>query len=189
LKPERETRREPPPPPNSVTIQPGALISVRLAEALSSRRNQSGDTFFATLDQPLVIDGFVIAERGARAEGRVSEAEDKGRGKGLPRLSIELTGISTADGQKVPIHTARFEKTGTAAKGEDALKIGTGAVLGTAIGAAAGGGKGAAIGAAAGTAAGIGTVMATRAKPAELAIETRISFRIEERVTITEQAR
>jgi len=194
--PAPDIKPEPPAPnilpntaPNTVTIRPGTLIGVRLAETLSSRRNQSGDTFFATLDQPLVVDGFVIAERGARAEGRIAEAEDAGRGKGLARLSIELTALSTSDGQKIAIRTAHFEKTGTPAKGEDALKIGAGAAIGTAIGAAAGGGKGAAIGAAAGAAAGVGTVMATRGKPAELASETRISFKLEQAVVITEQSR
>jgi hypothetical protein len=59
----------------------------------------------------------------------------------------------------------------------DGAKIGAGAVLSTIIGAGAGG------------AAGAGTGVATRGKPAELAVETRISFKLEQPVTITEQAR
>jgi outer membrane biosynthesis protein TonB len=182
LKPERETRPEA--VPNTVVLQPGTMINVRLAEALSSKKNETGDTFFATLDEPLVVDGYAIAERGARAEGRITEV-DKTKGPG--RLKIELTALSTSDGQKIAIRTSAFEKTGTAGKGEDALKVGAGAVIGTAIGAAAGGGKGAAIGAAAGTAAGIGTALATRSKPAELPSEARIGFRVEERVVLTER--
>jgi hypothetical protein len=102
-------------------------------------------------------------------------------------LGIELTRISTSDSQDVSIHTAQFEKTGPESKGEDAAKIGVGAVLGTIIGAAAGGGKGAAIGAATGGAAGTGTVMATRGKPAELPVETLVTFKIDRAVTITER--
>ena len=176
-----------PEPPHTITIAAGALISVRLGDALSSRRNKPGDVFSATLDQPLIVDGFVIAERGARAEGRIAEVDEAGRVKGLARLSIELTSLSTSDGQKVPIRTAQFEKTGpTESRGEDAAKIGVGAVLGTIIGAAAGGGKGAAIGAAAGGAAGTGTAVATRRKPAELPVETHVSFKLDQPVTITE---
>jgi len=67
--------------------------------------------------------------------------------------------------------------------------VAIGAAAGTAIGAAAGGGKGAAIGAAAGAAAGVGTVMATRGKPAEIPVEARISFRLEQQVVLTEQAK
>jgi hypothetical protein len=181
-----EARREPRQPRTASLIE-GTLISVRLREGLSSQRNQSGDVFTATLDQPLEADELVIAERGARVEGRVTQAQEAGRVRGLSQLAIELTKINTSDGQRIAIRTTSFVKTGPESKGEDAAKIGIGAALGAVIGAAAGGGKGAAIGAAAGGAAGTGTVMATRGKPAELRVETRISFRLQQPVTITEQ--
>jgi hypothetical protein len=178
-----------PEPPHTVTITAGTLISVRLNDPLSTKRNQPDEAFSATLDQPLVVDGFVIAERGARVEGRVVQAEQAGRVKGVARLLLELTRINLSDGQKVALHTDSFEKLGPETKKEDAAKIGAGAVLGTIIGAVAGGGKGAAIGAGAGGAAGAGTVAATRGKPAELPVETRISFKLDQPVTITEQRR
>ena len=74
----------------------------------------------------------------------------------------------------------------SSAKG-DAVKAGAGAAVGAALGAIFGGGKGAAIGAAAGGAAGAGTVLTSRGKPAEIATETRIPFRLKEAVTITEK--
>ncbi len=156
-------------------------------EKLSSEHNQTGDTFTATLDQPLVADGFVIAERGARVEGRVVSAQRAGRVSGLSELSIELVQVKTSDGQRVPIETEAFLKRGEASHREDAAKIGAGAALGAIIGAVAGGGKGAAIGAGAGGAAGTGTVMATRGKAAEFPPETRISFRLRNSVTLTER--
>jgi hypothetical protein len=170
-----------------VTLARGSLITVRLGEALASNRSQPGDAFFATLDQPLVVDGFVIAERGARAEGRVADTEEAGRVKGVARLAIELTRLTTADGQKIPLQTARFERQGPQSKRDDAVKVGVGSAIGAAIGAIAGGGKGAAIGAGAGGAAGAGAVLATRGKPAVLAPETKISFRLEAPVTVTER--
>ena len=51
----------------------------------------------------------------------------------------------------------------------------------------AGGGKGAAIGAGAGGAAGGGVAAATRGRPAQLPVETRLTFRIEKPVTLTER--
>ena len=145
--------------------------------------------FGGTLDQPLEIDGFVVAERGARVEGRVSEVQEAGRVRGLAQLTLELTRLHTSDGQSIPIRTTQFVQQGPASKKQDAEKIGAGAVLGTIIGAIAGGGKGAAIGAAAGGAAGAGTVAATRGKPAVLPTETRVSFRIDQAVEITEHRR
>ena len=173
--------------PRSVTIASGTLLNVRLGQTLSTERDRSGDTFAATLDQPLVVDGLVIAEKGARATGRVVDALEAGRVKGLAHLSIELTSLMTSDGQKVELRTTRFEKEGQASKTEDAQKVGIGAAIGAAIGAIAGGGKGAAIGAASGGAAGGGVVAATRGKPAVIPAETKISFRVEQPLTITEK--
>lgn len=176
-----------PPPPPQVTLTAGTLITVRTIEALSTERNQSGDTFTATLDQPLVADGFVIAERGARVEGRIVSAQRAGRVSGLADLSLELVQLKTSDGQRVAIETQTFVKHGETSKGQDAAKIGAVAAIGAVIGAVAGGGKGAAIGAGAGGAAGAGTVMGTRGKAVVLPPETKISFRLRNSITLTER--
>jgi hypothetical protein len=60
-------------------------------------------------------------------------------------------------------------------------------VIGAAIGAIAGGGKGAGIGAGVGGAAGAADVLLTRGKPADIPVETRLTFRVQEPVTITEK--
>jgi len=181
----------PPPPeapaPNTVTVAAGTTVRVRIGETLSTERNKDGDSFVATLDQPLVVDGFVIAERGARARGRVVEALRAGRVKGLSKLAVELTEVSTSDGQRVRIDTSPYENQARTTHKGDAAKIGGGAALGAIIGAIAGGGVGAAIGAGVGGAAGTGGVMMTRGKPVEIPVETRVSFRLKSPVTITEQ--
>lgn len=181
-----ETKSEPP-QPRSVTIASGTLINVRLGETISTERSRQGDSFVAALDGPLVVDGLVIAEKGARANGRVVDLVEAGRVKGLAHLSLELTSVLLSDGQKIELRTARFEKEGESSKAADTKKVGIGAAIGAAIGAIAGGGTGAAIGAASGGAAGGGVVAATRGKPAVLPAETKISFRVDQPVTITEK--
>jgi len=116
----------PPPPqmpkaraPNTVTIQPGTILAVRIGETISSARNEVGDAFVATLERPLVIDGFVIAERGARVEGRVVEAQHPGRANGPSNLSVELIEVSTSDGQRIPVRTATFKKESAMSTGTD----------------------------------------------------------------------
>lgn len=180
---------KPPAPrtPHMVTLAAGTLLSVRLGETLSTDRNETGDSFTATLDQPLIIDGFVIAERGANLKGRVVESLKAGRVKGLSQLALELTEIKTGDGQQVAVQTEPFRKSGEATRGEDAVKVGAAAGIGAAIGAIAGGGKGAAVGAAVGGVAGGGGVAATRGKATELPVETRISFKLREAVNVTER--
>jgi hypothetical protein len=177
----------PPPPPPTVTLKAGSLLQVRLTEGLSTDRNVPGDTFTGTIDQPIVVDGMVIAERGSKVEGRVVASDRGGRVKGVSSLAIELTRLNTSDGQKIAIQTDSFEKHAESSTGSDVAKVGAVTAIGAAIGAIAGGGKGAAIGAATGGAAGTGGVLATRGKSTTLPSETRISFRLRNAVTITER--
>jgi hypothetical protein len=179
----------PPPQPKSVTLAAGTLLSVRVSETLSSEKSLSGDTFTGVLDAPLIVDGFVIAERGARVEGKVVEAWPAGRVKGRSRLAIELTKVKLADGQTINVKTASFAKDGESSTKSDLAKVGIGSAIGAAIGAMAGGGKGAAIGAGAGAAAGTGAVLVTKGKETTIPVETRLSFRIDQPVTITEKLR
>jgi len=176
-----------PPEPHKVTLNAGTLFPVRLVDGLTTERNVAGDLFAATLDKELVVDGYVLAERGARVEGRVVESDHGGRVRGVASLGVELTRLRLSDGQWIELSTDSFVRTANPSHGEDAAKIGAGAALGAVIGAIAGGGKGAAIGAGAGGAAGAGTVLATRGRAAALPSEMRVSFRLRTPVLITER--
>jgi hypothetical protein len=177
------------PPPHTVTIAAGTNLAVRLAEELSSNRNTAGDAFRATLDQPIVLDGFIIADKGSAVRGKVVTAEKAGHMTGKSELALELTEINTTDGQTVYVRTSDVTRQGPSSTGENAAKVGGGAALGAIIGALAGGGKGAAIGAGAGGAAGTGVMLSTRGKPTKLPVETLLTFRLDEPVSITEQIR
>jgi hypothetical protein len=175
------------PAPQHVTIPAGTLVVIRTQNTLSTDRNFNGDTFAATLDQPLVVDGFVIAERGAEVEGHVVRSEKAGRVEGLSDLSVELVRLHTSDGQRLSIATEPHEVRGQKTHGSDAKKVGIGAGLGAVIGAIAGGGRGAAIGAGAGGAAGGGAVLATRGEPAVIPSESRLTFHLRTPVEVTER--
>jgi len=177
----------PPPQPHVVTLPAGMNVVIRLGETISTDHNYSGDTFRGTLDAPIIMEGFIIADRGSKVLGRVVDAEKPGRIRGVGNLSLTLAEINTTDGQRVSIATNSVEKRGVESRNQDAAKIAGGAALGAIIGAIAAGGKGAAVGAGLGGAAGTGTVLATRGKAAELPVESRLTFQISSPVTITEK--
>jgi hypothetical protein len=169
-----------PPAPHVVTLQSGTSLIVRLAETVSTDRKYAGDAFLATLETPLVIDGFIIADKGSKVTGKIA---------GLQKTLVQLTvtEINTTDGQRVAVETALFEKRTEDHRGKDAAKIGGGAALGAIIGAIAGGGKGAAIGAGVGGGAGTGAVLLGRGKPISLPAETQLTFQLTRPATITEK--
>ena len=78
---------------------------MRLIDGLSSERNHPGDSFTGSLDQPLIAEGLVIAERGSRVEGRVATADAGGKVKGVAAISVELTRVHLSDGQTISVRT------------------------------------------------------------------------------------
>jgi hypothetical protein len=180
-----EVPAAPTPQPHQVTLNAGLLLPVRLMDGLSSERNVPGDVFQATLDREVVADGFVIAERGARVEGRVV-AVDRAKVGSSAALAVELTRLHTSDGQTVAIQTENYFKHADPDQVNNVTKIAGGAIIGAAIGAIAGGGKGAAIGAGIGGGAGAGDVLLTR-KPAELSSEALVTFKLKATLPLTEK--
>ena len=175
--------------PETVIVPIGTSISVRIASTLNSEKNVTGDTFTATLDTPLVVNDIVLAERGAKVEGKISEVDRSGRVKGVAKMMLELTRIQLSDGQQLDLRTDPWERDAESSKKADAAKVGVGAAIGAAIGAIVGGGKGAAIGGASGAGAGTGVVLATRGKPVQIDVETKIPFRLSTALTVTEKIR
>lgn len=172
------------PPPDSLVIPAGTWVRIRVDQPLSSDRSAAGDTFSASLSQPVVADGFVVARRGQIIEGRVTEAVKAGKRSGTSRLGIELITLSLVDGRQIPVRTQLMEFSGGKSVGRDVAAAGTATGTGAAIGAVAGGGPGAAIGAAVGAAAaGIG-ILTTRGKPTEIYPEAEVTFRTMEPITI-----
>ncbi len=170
--------------PSALILPAGTFVKVRINEKLSSDKNEPGDFFTATLTQPLVANGLVIAQPGQNVAGRVSEAVRAKDGNGTSHLGLELTELSLVDGQQLPIRTQLMEYQRGTSNGRD-----TGVVLGTtaagaAIGAAAGGGFGAGVGAIGGAVAGAIGVMATRAHATEIHPEALLTFRTIDSVNI-----
>jgi hypothetical protein len=172
------------PPPPLLTIPASTVVIMRLNQPLSSDHSQVGDQFTGTLQQPLVVNGFVVARRGQIVMGQVKAAKKAGRVTGTSQLGVELTDITLVDGEQAPILTELWKASGGTSHGADAATIAGGTGLGAAIGAAADWGRGAAIGAGAGAVAGIGAVLLTRGRPTILEPESQLTFRLVDPVKV-----
>lgn len=172
------------PSTTSVTLAEGTPLAVRTTSALSTKRQEAGQVFTATLDQPLLKGGKEIAARGSQVEGKIVEADKGGRVNGLASLTVRLMSLQVG-GQVVGISTDTVTYFARSTKRSDAAKIAIGGGIGAAIGAIAGGGKGAAIGAAAGGGAGTGVVLATRGQAVEIPSETLLNFQLQAPLTVT----
>ena len=170
--------------PPQLTIKPGTFVMVRVDQMLSSNHNQPGDVFSATLMQPVVVDGVVVAQRGQTVMGRVAEAQKSKAGHDS-RLGLELTGLTLVDGTQATVRSQLVARRGpTTPRGQEVGTVATTTAVGATVGAVADWGRGAAIGAGAGAAAGIVGVLLTHNHPSVVYPETALTFRIETPVAI-----
>jgi hypothetical protein len=168
----------------TVILPEGTPLTIRTTSTLSTKTQETGQTFTGSLDQSLLQDGQEIASKGARVEGKITDADDGGRVKGVASIGVQLTGLEVGD-EFIHLSTSTLTRSAKTTKTNDAVKIGIGAGIGAAIGAIAGGGKGAAIGAGAGGAAGTGVVLATHGSAAEIPSESLLTFKLRAPVTIS----
>ncbi len=163
--------------PDALTVPAGTPISVRMQSSVSSASSHEGDEFSATLDDPLVVDGKTVAQRGAAVKGKVVAARSSGRLHNSGYLRLALTSVEI-DGKAVPVHTSSVFASGGEHKKRNLALIGGGAGGGALIGAIAGGGKGALIGSAVGAGAGTAGAYATGKKDVSFASERKLTFRL-----------
>lgn len=157
-----------------VTLPVGTALPLELITALSSETSKVEAPVRARLRQAVMIEDVTVLPAGTILSGNVLEAERAGRVQGRARLAFRFDTVEV-DGSRERLATnpITFEAEGTV--GDDAAKVGAGAVGGAVIGSILGGGSGAARGAAIGGAAGAGVVLATRGDEVELAQGTAIA--------------
>ena len=169
--------------PTYVTVPAGTHISVRTIDSIDSTKNHVGDPFKASLEQPLTVDGNVVAGKGSDVYGRLAESKTSGTFTGKSQLRLELTAI-VVNGQSVPVVTGEYALSGKSRGASTAKRTVGGAAVGTIIGALAGGGKGAAIGAGAGAGVGAGSEVITKGDQVKVPSETLLDFTLQQDVSI-----
>lgn len=146
------------PIPASVTITPGTYITVRANQEVKSDRVRPGDTFLATLVQPVVASGVVVAEQGQTVVCEVVDPQDAGGRKDFGKFGLALSNITLVDGQQLPLmqSTAVDVQNNRHSAGNDVGTMATTTGIGAIVGSMIGWGTGAAIGAGVGAVAGAG---------------------------------
>lgn len=157
--------------------QTPATVSVRLLGTLSSENSKAGDRFTATLAEPLVVNGRIVARKGTRVTGQVRDAVSSGRLSRPALLTLSLTGVQSRSGQ-YPIATGDLTVKADSHTTRNVLIIGGSSGAGAAIGGAAGGGKGAAIGALVGAGAGTAGAYLTGKREIVVPAETLLTFHV-----------
>jgi hypothetical protein len=204
-------QRPPVPPASSIpagsrVVPAGTELHATLDRLLSSKTAQAGDTFTATLSEPITArNGAVLLPIGTKLQGEVTDVE---QGKvlasvrGKARLDLRFREVRLPNGTTLPITASLLgvnetgKKTGASSDSEGGVSggttggrvvrdVGIGAGIGTVAGLIFGSAlKGLAIGAIAGG----GYVLATAGKDVELPAETGLRIQLDQNVPIPANA-
>jgi hypothetical protein len=173
---------KPAPAPKPVTVPSGTKLNIRLVQGIDVDASAAGQTFKATVDDPVMMGGVIVIPRGAAAVVQAAKVEQSGKMKGSDKITLKLNSISFG-GNAYPITTEYVESKGSGEGKKTGRKVAGGAGLGAIVGGIAGGGSGAAIGAAVGGAG--GAIMAASGEEhLKLPSETRLTFQLSAAVNV-----
>jgi hypothetical protein len=182
--PSNSTQPDYPPPPNAnassgnMEVPSGTQINVRLIDGVDSQKDSLGQTFRASVESPVVVNGQTLIPRGSDAVAVLSQAQQSGKIEGKTLLTLALRSVSV-NGHTYDLATSNVEKASNSRSKKSGEVIGGTAVLGAIIGALAGGGRGAAIGAVSGAGVGTAAQVMTSGERVKIPSETVLTFALQ----------
>jgi len=171
-----------------VTIPSGTALPLEMTSTISSASSEVEAPVSAKLRNAITIDGETAIPAGAVLRGNVTDVERSGRVSGRAHLSFAFNEANIR-GEREDLKTNPLTFEAEATKGEDATKVGAGAVGGAILGGILGGKKGAAKGAIAGGAAGTGVVLATKGKEVTVNEGTDVTATLAQPLTLRMRVR
>lgn len=171
------------PSANSGEIPAGTTISVRLIDPVDSQKDSVGQTYRASLDEPVMVNGEVVIPAGADVSAKLVDDKESGKLQGRTVLTLDLQSI-TVNGRTIPIATEEVEQASESRTKRTGVVVGGLTALGAIIGGIAGGGKGAAVGAVTGAGAGTAAQVMTKGQRVFIPSETRLTFTLQQPLRI-----
>ena len=98
--------------PEKLTVPQGTVLRVRLDDTLSSNNSRGGDTFEATLADPVAVGKKVVIPQGANVVGQVVDATPSGHLKTPAALAVTLKSEVLKACRKLPPGFAKVYLTG-----------------------------------------------------------------------------
>jgi hypothetical protein len=165
--------------PGSIEIPAGTAIVVRMIDDVDSEKHGIGETFQASIDEPVTIEGTTVLPRGANVAVKLVAEKQSGQLTGRTMLTLDLVSVEV-NGKMADVITEEVTQQSASRTDRTGKVVGGTAALGAIIGAIAGGGKGAAIGAVSGAAAGGAVQVMTKGERVRIPSETRLTFMLKQ---------
>jgi hypothetical protein len=150
-----------------------------MIDGVDSEETRLGQTFRASVDEPVIVDGQTVIPRGADCVVKLVEDKESGKFAGRTVLTLALQQVM-ANGRMIDVTTGDVSQASGSRGARTAKVVGGTTAVGAIIGAIAGGGTGAAIGAASGAAVGGAAQVMTKGQRVKIPSETRLTFTLQQ---------
>jgi len=155
-----------------------------MIDPVDSKTDHVGQTFKASLDAPVVVEGLTVIPKGNDVFVKLTKVESAGNLSGTSEVNLQLDRLFI-NGRSFTVSSNTYQSVGDS-QGKKAVKqTGIGAGIGAVIGAIAGGKKGAAIGAGVGGGAGAATTAIQNGEQVRVEPEAKLTFRLEQPLNVT----
>lgn len=170
---------------SQIVVPAGTRIKAQLNQSIRTSTHRTGQSFFATLKDPLVVGGQTVFPAGVPLFGLISTIRESGYFSGTALIELQLVRVMTSSEINYPLTSEPFQKIGRAHLLRNIGLIGGGAILGAGLGSVLGQVSGALIGI--GLGGGTGTVLAYVTGKEELFLKagTELVFKLARPLTVS----
>jgi hypothetical protein len=159
-------------------VPAGTGLTVRMIDGIDSKQSQIGQTFRASLEEPVMSGSETVIPQGSDVTLRLIRSKQAGRLFGRTELTLDVVSVNV-NGRTIDVDTSEATTTGRSRSHKSAALMGGGAALGALLGGVAGGGTGAAIGALSGAGAGGTVQILTKGDRVKIPPETCLTFTLQ----------
>jgi hypothetical protein len=99
---------------DKVTLKEGMPIYLELTEEVSSSTHETGQIVHFVVSRDIVVDGYIVIEKGAVAQGSITLAEEAGRVGDAGKIYFQLDKVRAVNGENISLRSTIGQK------GEDA---------------------------------------------------------------------
>jgi hypothetical protein len=99
---------------DKVILKEGMPIFLELTEEVSSSTHETGQVVHFVVSRDIVVDGYIVIEKGAVAQGSITLAEEAGRVGDAGKVYFQLDNVRAVNGENIVLRSTIGQK------GEDA---------------------------------------------------------------------
>ena len=96
---------------NAIPLPAGTPVSVHVVDTLSSNGSNAGQSFSVIVADPVVMQGWVLVQKGANGEGHVVAANPVGKGGKEASIAVQLDWVVSVSGEHVKLNAAKGKDT------------------------------------------------------------------------------